>query len=137
MPVGETQAGKSALPHDHPLNLGSIGVTGSSAANAVAEEADVVIALGTRLQDFTTGSWALFKDPDRRIVAINVTPYDAHKHNALPLIADARLALEEISALLGDQRAPTPATSRREWTAAVDAVTAVPGEATRCQPTCR
>ena len=89
VPVGETQAGKSALPHDHPLNLGSVGVTGSSAANAVAEAADVVIALGTRLQDFTTGSWALFKDPDRRIVAINVTPYDAHKHNALPLIADA------------------------------------------------
>ena len=128
VPVGETQAGKSALPHDHPLNLGSVGVTGSSAANAVAEAADVVIALGTRLQDFTTGSWALFKDPDRRIVAINVTPYDAHKHNALPLIADARLALEEISALLGDQRFPDTGNLKAEWTAAVDSVTAVPGD---------
>ena len=126
VPVGETQAGKSSLPHDHPLNLGSIGVTGSSATNAVAESADVVLAVGTRLQDFTTGSWALFQDPDRRIVAVNVTPYDAHKHNALPLIADAKLALEELSAALGDQRFPDTGALKAEWTAAVDAVTAAP-----------
>ena len=134
IPIGETQAGKSSLPWDHPLNLGSIGVTGSSAANAVAEEADVVIAVGTRLQDFTTGSWALFKHPDRRIVAINVTPYDAHKHNALPLIADARLALEEISHLLGDHRATDAAPLKTDWTAAVDAVTAAPKD-TNALPT--
>ena len=106
IPVGETQAGKSSLPWDHPLNLGSIGVTGSSATNAVAAEADVVIGVGTRLQDFTTGSWSLFQGENRRIVSINVTPYDTHKHNALPLVADARLALDEISGLLGDHRAP-------------------------------
>ena len=62
------------MPWDHPLNLGSIGVTGSAATNAVAEAADVVIGVGTRLQDFTTGSWALFQDANRRIVSINVTP---------------------------------------------------------------
>src|SRR5215468_6674680 len=68
LPVAETQAGKGALPHDHPCNLGGLGVTGSSAANAAAEAADVILAVGTRLQDFTTGSWSLFREPTRRIV---------------------------------------------------------------------
>ena len=127
IPVGETQAGKSSLPWDHPLNLGSIGVTGSAATNAVAAEADVIVAVGSRLQDFTTGSWALFQNPNRRIVSINVVPFDTHKHNALPLIADAKLALEEISSLLGDHQAPPPdATLKTEWIAAVDEVTAAP-----------
>ena len=94
----------------------------------------MIVAVGTRLQDFTTGSWALFKHPDRRIVAINVTPYDAHKHNALPLIADAKLALEELSGLLGDWRAPDVGALKAEWTAAVDAVTAAP-EDTNALPT--
>src|SRR3954451_6311831 len=76
IPVAETQAGKSALPFDHPLNMGAIGVTGTSAANSLAAEADVVLAVGTRLQDFTTGSWALFGDPSRRIVSLNVQPLD-------------------------------------------------------------
>jgi 3D-(3,5/4)-trihydroxycyclohexane-1,2-dione acylhydrolase (decyclizing) len=93
IPVMETQAGKSSLPHDHPLNMGSVGVTGTSAANALAEAADVVLAVGTRLQDFTTGSWALFKNPDLRIVGLNVQPFDAAKHNALPLVGDARATL--------------------------------------------
>jgi 3D-(3,5/4)-trihydroxycyclohexane-1,2-dione acylhydrolase (decyclizing) len=127
IPVGETQAGKSALPWDHPLNLGAIGVTGSSAANAVAAEADLVIALGTRLQDFTTGSWALFRNPDRRILAINVAPQDSHKHAALPLVADAKVALEQLSERLGPHRAPEPdAGLKAEWLAAVDTVTAAP-----------
>jgi 3D-(3,5/4)-trihydroxycyclohexane-1,2-dione acylhydrolase (decyclizing) len=127
IPVGETQAGKSSLPWDHPLNLGSIGVTGSAATNAIAEEADLVIGVGTRFQDFTTGSWALFRNEHMRIVSINVTPYDTHKHNALPLVADARLALEEVSALLGDHRAPDlDPGPKRDWIAAVDRVTAVP-----------
>jgi 3D-(3,5/4)-trihydroxycyclohexane-1,2-dione acylhydrolase (decyclizing) len=127
IPVAETQAGKSALPWDHSLNLGSIGVTGSAAANTVAKAADVVIAVGTRLQDFTTGSWALFQGENRRIVSINVTPYDTHKHNALPVVADARLGLEEISALLGDHRAPgIDPGLKAEWNAAVEAVTAAP-----------
>lgn len=98
LPVAETQAGKSSLPWDHARNLGSIGVTGSSAANSVAAEADVVIAVGTRLQDFTTGSRALFGAAGRRIVAINVAAFDAAKHGALPVVADARVALEEIGA---------------------------------------
>lgn len=103
--VGETQAGKSSLPHDHQANLGAVGVTGTGAANALAEEADVVIAVGTRLQDFTTGSWALFKSPNRRIVGLNMQAFDATKHNALSLVADARVGLEELSDALGSWKA--------------------------------
>ena len=124
------------MPWDHPLNLGSIGVTGSSATNAVAAAADVVLAVGTRLQDFTTGSWALFQDPDRRIVSINVTTWDAHKHNALPLVADARLALEELSAALGDQRFPDTGRSRRNGPPPSTPSPPRP-RATRSPPTCR
>ncbi|EIM27020.1 3D-(3,5/4)-trihydroxycyclohexane-1,2-dione acylhydrolase (decyclizing) [Microvirga lotononidis] len=109
--VGETQAGKSSLPHDHAACLGAVGVTGTGAANAFAEEADVVIAVGTRLQDFTTGSWALFKNPERRIVGLNVQTFDAAKHNAVPLVADARVGLEELSRALGTWKAP------EAWTA--------------------
>jgi 3D-(3,5/4)-trihydroxycyclohexane-1,2-dione acylhydrolase (decyclizing) len=104
VPVAETQAGKSALPHHHPLNLGAIGVTGTSAANALAAEADLVLAVGTRLQDFTTGSWTLFQNPARRLVGLNVQPFDAQKHGAVPLVADARAGLEKLSAALGSWR---------------------------------
>ncbi|MBD8064985.1 3D-(3,5/4)-trihydroxycyclohexane-1,2-dione acylhydrolase (decyclizing) [Devosia sp. PTR5] len=100
IPVMETQAGKSSLPHAHRLNMGSVGVTGSSASNLLAEEADVVLAVGTRLQDFTTGSWALFQNPDLKIVGLNVQVFDAMKHNALPLVADARVGLEALDAAL-------------------------------------
>src|SRR5690606_16385993 len=100
IPVMETQAGKSSLPHTHELNMGSVGVTGTSAANTLAEEADVVLAVGSRLQDFTTGSWALFKNDDLKIVGLNVQPFDAHKHNALPLVADARVGIEALDAAL-------------------------------------
>ena len=135
IPVGETQAGKSALPWDHPMNLGGIGVTGSGATNLWAEEADVVIGVGTRFQDFTTGSWALFQNPDMRIVSINVTPFDTHKHNALPLVADAKLALEELSTLLGDYVATPPAPELKAgWIAALDGITAAPRE-TNALPT--
>ncbi|WP_417768398.1 3D-(3,5/4)-trihydroxycyclohexane-1,2-dione acylhydrolase (decyclizing) [Stappia sp.] len=127
IPVAETQAGKSSLAWDHPLNLGSIGVTGSSAANAVAERADLVIGIGTRFQDFTTGSWALFGNPACRILSLNVTGHDAAKHGALPLVADARAALEDLSAALGEHRAEPPAPSlKSDWIAAVDAATAAP-----------
>ncbi len=127
VPVAETQAGKSALPWTHPLNLGAIGVTGSSAANAVAAEADLVLAVGTRLQDFTTGSRALFRNPACRIVGLNVQAFDATKHGALPLVADAKVGLDELSAALGTHRAPAidPAL-RREWDAAVEAATQAP-----------
>jgi 3D-(3,5/4)-trihydroxycyclohexane-1,2-dione acylhydrolase (decyclizing) len=110
--VGETQAGKSSLPHDHAACLGAVGVTGTGAANALAEEADVVIAVGTRLQDFTTGSWALFKSPNRRIVGLNVQGFDATKHSAQALVADARVGLEELSRALGTWKAPEAWTSK-------------------------
>ena len=127
IPVGETQAGKSSMPWDHPLNLGSIGVTGSAATNAIAADADVIVGVGTRLQDFTTGSWSLFQGENRRIVSINVTPFDTHKHSALPLVADALLALDELSQLLGEHRAPdVDASLKADWIAAVDKVTAAP-----------
>jgi len=127
IPVVETQAGKSALPWDHPFNLGPVGVTGSSSANSVCANADLVIGVGTRFQDFTTGSWALFRNPQRRLLALNVQPYDAAKHDALSLVADARIGLEELSAGLGDWRAEPPsALLKKEWFAAADAVTAAP-----------
>jgi len=106
IPFAETQAGKGALPHDHPLNLGAIGVTGTSAANAMAAEADVVLAVGTRLQDFTTGSRTLFGNRMRRLIGLNVQPFDATKHHALPLVADAGEGLAALSAALGAYRAP-------------------------------
>ncbi len=110
VPSGETQAGKSALPASHALNLGGVGVTGTAAANTLAADADAILAVGTRLSDFTTGSGALFRAPGRRIVALNVQPYDADKYQALPLVADAREGLTRLSEALGDYRAP------REWT---------------------
>jgi len=106
IPVAETQAGKSALPHDHPLNMGAIGVTGTSGANTLAAQADLVLAVGTRLQDFTTGSWALFRRASRRIVSLNVQPFDAAKHLAQPLVADARVGLESLSHALSNYQAP-------------------------------
>jgi 3D-(3,5/4)-trihydroxycyclohexane-1,2-dione acylhydrolase (decyclizing) len=106
IPVAETQAGKSALPHDHPCNLGAIGVTGTSAANQAAEEADVILAAGTRLQDFTTGSWALFRNPARKFIALNVQPFDAGKRHMLPLVADAREGLAALHTALADYRSP-------------------------------
>ncbi|MCB8876084.1 3D-(3,5/4)-trihydroxycyclohexane-1,2-dione acylhydrolase (decyclizing) [Acidisoma silvae] len=104
IPVGETQAGKSSLATDHPMNMGAIGVTGTAAANAMAAEADVVLAVGTRLQDFTTGSWALFQGEGRRIIGLNTQPFDAGKHQAQPLVADARAGLSELTAALGAWR---------------------------------
>ena len=106
MPVAETQAGKGALPHDHAMNLGAIGVTGTSAANALAAEADLVLAVGTRLQDFTTGSWALFRNPERRLIGLNVQAFDAGKHGALPLVADAASASSGCRPRSADWRRP-------------------------------
>ncbi len=101
IPSCETQAGKSALPEASPLNMGAVGVTGTAAANALAEEADLVLAVGTRLADFTTGSWALFRDPSRRIVGLNVAPFDAGKHRAQPLVADVRSGLAALTVRTG------------------------------------
>jgi 3D-(3,5/4)-trihydroxycyclohexane-1,2-dione acylhydrolase (decyclizing) len=129
LPVAETQAGKGALPWNHPWAVGALGVTGSSAANALAAQADVVLAVGTRLADFTTGSRALFQHPDATLIALNVAPHDAAKHGALPLVADARRGLEELDQALGTWRAPEAWTARArrlqaDWQHAVDAATA-------------
>ncbi len=127
IPVAETQAGKSALPWDHPLNLGPIGVTGGEPANNRCEAADLVLAVGTRLQDFTTGSWGLFKNPARRMICLNVAAYDAAKHGAEPLLADARTGLETLSNALGTHIAVGDvAKDKSDWFAKVDLLTDAP-----------
>ena len=129
IPVAETQAGKSALPWDHPLNLGPIGVTGGEPANDVCAGADVVLGVGTRFQDFTTGSWGLFANAARRIVSLNVAAYDAAKHGAMPLMADARMGLQELSTALGDARFGGQATDlKANWFGKVDPLTDAPGD---------
>ena len=114
IPVVVTQAGKSAIDERHPLALGSVGVTGTSAANALAEETDLLIAVGTRCQDFTTGSWALFKNEKLSILGVNIAAYDAVKHDGHPLVADAREGLKAISAGLAGWRAPAALTAKAE-----------------------
>ncbi|NVK35805.1 MAG: 3D-(3,5/4)-trihydroxycyclohexane-1,2-dione acylhydrolase (decyclizing), partial [Rhodobacteraceae bacterium] len=122
IPVIETQAGKSALAQSHPMNFGAAGVDGSEAANELAEVADVVIGVGTRFQDFTTGSWALFKGKDRTLVSINTQGYDASKHGAIPLVCDAKVALEKLSSGLGSYKADHfDPEARESWLAKVDA----------------
>ena len=129
IPVAETQAGKSALPWDNPLNLGPIGVTGGEAANSVCAEADLVIGVGTRFQDFTTGSWSLFANPDRKIACLNVAAYDAMKHGAMPLLADARVGLGELSSALGDHTSSASIDGLKEdWFAKVDPLTDAPSD---------
>jgi 3D-(3,5/4)-trihydroxycyclohexane-1,2-dione acylhydrolase (decyclizing) len=140
--VGETQAGKSAIPWDHPLAAGAVGVTGTLAANRLAREADVVIAVGTRLSDFTTMSNSAFAHPEVKFVAINVCEMDAHKQSALAIVADARVALDELTAALSgyrtsaDYRARLDA-NRDEWNAEVDRIFAVTGPSRDDQPASR
>lgn len=133
IPVGTTQAGGGALPWDHPHYLGAVGATGTSAANRIAADADVVIGIGTRYSDFTTGSRSAFQDPGVSFININVAAFDAYKHGTqLPLIADAREALTAlIDALAGvhvgaayEQRATN---EKAEWDATVDAAFAPSG----------
>jgi len=129
IPVAETQAGKSALPWDHPLNLGPIGVTGGEAANSVCAEADLVIGVGTRFQDFTTGSWSLFANPNHKIACVNVAAYDAMKHGAMPLLADARVGLDELSSALGDHKSSASIDGlKKDWFAKVDPLTDAPSD---------
>jgi 3D-(3,5/4)-trihydroxycyclohexane-1,2-dione acylhydrolase (decyclizing) len=136
IPVVETQAGKGSLPVDHPLNLGAIGVTGTAAANSAAEAADVILAVGTRLQDFTTGSRALFQD---RLIGLNVQSFDAGKHGAMPLLADALVGLKVLDKELVLYDSPKEwrnavAAWRNEWARAAAVVTspgntAIPSDA--------
>ena len=127
IPVVETQAGKSALDFDHALNFGPVGVSGATSANALCAAADLVIGVGTRFQDFTTGSWSLFKNPAKRMLSINVQGYDAAKHGASQVIADAKVALELLGAALGSQKFATDQGMRADWFAATAAVKAAPG----------
>jgi 3D-(3,5/4)-trihydroxycyclohexane-1,2-dione acylhydrolase (decyclizing) len=128
MPVAETIAGRGALTHDHPMNVGPIGVIGAASANALAAEADVVLAIGTRLQDFTTGSWTVFQDPEVRLVSINAARFDAVKHLALAVVGDADEALAELDAVLGEHAGPEAWRQRAaalygEWNATIEART--------------
>ncbi|MDD9823173.1 MAG: 3D-(3,5/4)-trihydroxycyclohexane-1,2-dione acylhydrolase (decyclizing) [Gammaproteobacteria bacterium] len=125
VPVAETVAGRAALVHEHPQNAGPIGVIGSSSANALAFDADVVLAVGTRLQDFTTGSWSVFGNRAMRLVTVNTARWDARKHRALAVVADADAGLQELSGALGNWRAPAAwgkkaAAEYRKWNATVD-----------------
>ncbi|WP_448096464.1 3D-(3,5/4)-trihydroxycyclohexane-1,2-dione acylhydrolase (decyclizing) [Luteibacter yeojuensis] len=126
VPVCETQAGKGALPWNHPLHLGPAGVSGSTAANALLREADLIIAVGTRLQDFTTGSNALFRHVP--ILSVNVNSFDALKGNGLEAIGDAAQVLDDISFGLEDWAAPEAWTIRAreaagEWVDIVSRIT--------------
>ena len=115
IPVVETVAGKATLVADHPNYAGPIGVTGAKAANAVAGRADVVLAVGTRLQDFTTGSWALFREPDVCFVSVNTASWDAHKQAAQPVIGDAKVSIEALDAALDASIDPSIGTA--DWLA--------------------
>ena len=128
IPVAETQAGKGALAWDHPCNAGAIGVTGSSAANALLAECDLVLALGARLQDFTTGSGKLVRDHDERLVSVNVARHDAIKRGGLAVRGDLAATLAELGHALGGWKAEDSWRERRralvaEWNRAVDAAT--------------
>jgi 3D-(3,5/4)-trihydroxycyclohexane-1,2-dione acylhydrolase (decyclizing) len=125
LPVAETQAGKGSLPYDHPSAVGAIGATGTTAANALAREADVVLGVGTRWSDFTTASRSAFAHPDVRFVNLNVAAVDAFKHAGLPLVADARLGLRALREALDGWSVETDRARRAqalaaEWDATVE-----------------
>lgn len=128
IPVVETIAGRANLKQGHPLNIGPVGVTGSDSANAIAEKADVILAVGTRLQDFTTGSWTAFAK-DAKIIGLNVARHDAAKHLSTPVVGDAKLGLAALNAALGAYTAPKDwldlaQAERVKWVAYTDKITA-------------
>ncbi|NBE53938.1 thiamine pyrophosphate-binding protein, partial [Streptomyces boluensis] len=131
IPVASTQAGKGALPHDHPADVGGIGHTGTATADALARTADLVLGAGTRWSDFSTASGTLFADPDVRFVNVNIAGFDAHKLAGSTVIADARTALEALTRDLADHRV-TPAyeaeytDAKSAWEARVSAAYAAP-----------
>jgi 3D-(3,5/4)-trihydroxycyclohexane-1,2-dione acylhydrolase (decyclizing) len=131
VPVTETTAGRTLVPHEHPLHAGPLGITGSASANTLAAESDVVLAVGTRLQDFTTASWSVFS-PGVRLVTLNAARFDAVKHGALAVVGDADAGLAELTELLAQWRADEEwaaraATERARWDAHIDALRA-PGD---------
>ncbi len=124
IPVVETIAGKGGLTHDHPVHAGPIGIVGSTSANALAKDADVILAIGTRLQDFTTGSWTAFS-PEAQFISINAARFDAVKHRALSVVGDARETVNELDAALGDFAMPAAYMERAqglfaEWNGILD-----------------
>jgi 3D-(3,5/4)-trihydroxycyclohexane-1,2-dione acylhydrolase (decyclizing) len=133
VPVGETMAGRGALVSDHALSLGAIGATGGLAANRLARDADLVIGIGTRWSDFTTASKSAFQDPHVRFVNVNVAAFDAGKHSGLPVVADARVALEQLRDALAGWRVPSEWEERaraevREWADEVARVSSLDGD---------
>lgn len=127
IPVGETHAGKGALPYNHPLALGATGVTGTRAANLMARDADLVIGVGTRYSDFTTASKTAFQNPDVKFININVSEFDAYKHSGLALVGDARATLEELTMAIGDWKTSAEYQARaaqlnKEWDAEVSRI---------------
>jgi 3D-(3,5/4)-trihydroxycyclohexane-1,2-dione acylhydrolase (decyclizing) len=123
--VVETQAGKGALVFDHPQLLGAIGVSGTPGANILAREADLIVGIGTRYSDFTTSSKTAFQNEEVRFININVAEFDAFKHAALPIVADAQSALEELTSALGDYYVATEYAARvrhfhQDWDAEVE-----------------
>ncbi|MFF3176274.1 3D-(3,5/4)-trihydroxycyclohexane-1,2-dione acylhydrolase (decyclizing) [Streptomyces sp. NPDC057900] len=137
IPVASTQAGKGSLRHDHPADLGGIGHTGTATADELARTADLVIGVGTRYSDFTTASATLFADPEVRFLNLNITGFDAHKLGALPLVADARTALEALTGILAGEHRVDPAYeseytgAKAAWEKRVDAAYATPDPAAR------
>ncbi|HEV8036288.1 thiamine pyrophosphate-binding protein, partial [Yoonia sp.] len=113
IPVVESIAGRANLVHDHPLNIGPIGVTGSDSANTIAAEADVILAVGTRLQDFTTGSWTAFAH-DAQLIGLNAARHDAAKHLSATVVGDAKLGLVALQEGLSSYRAPESWTQRAQ-----------------------
>jgi 3D-(3,5/4)-trihydroxycyclohexane-1,2-dione acylhydrolase (decyclizing) len=138
LPVTETTAGRTLVPHDHPLHAGPLGITGSASANALAADADLVLAVGTRLQDFTTGSWSLFA-AGVRLVTVNAARFDAVKHGALAVVGDALAGLDGLADLLADwvvepDWTARAASERAGWDAYVDGLrTPDPGLPTYAQ----
>lgn len=127
IPVVETQAGKGAVDWEEPLHFGAPGVTGTGCGNDLAAKADLVIGVGTRFQDFTTGSWTVFSAPGRKLLSINIHGYDAHKRAAQPLVGDAKVTLERLSQALGRHRFADPDLAlRAKWFQTTDSVTAAP-----------
>jgi 3D-(3,5/4)-trihydroxycyclohexane-1,2-dione acylhydrolase (decyclizing) len=141
VPFAETQAGKGVLPWNNPWNLGGIGVTGGQAANRLAAEADLLIAVGTRLGDFTTASKWLFRNPELRVLGVNVAAFDAGKLNAVPMLADARAALSALTRALrptgyGSGWGAEVERVRAEWSAEVDRLFAAEDPAGLSQTRC-
>jgi 3D-(3,5/4)-trihydroxycyclohexane-1,2-dione acylhydrolase (decyclizing) len=133
IPVCETQAGRGALVSEHPLSLGAVGATGTSAANRLARDADLVIGVGTRWSDFTTASKSAFQDPGVRFVNVNVAAFDAAKQSGLPVLGDARITLEQLRDALAGHRVDSAweeraASESREWAAELARLTSLDGD---------